>query len=223
MAVRTQIDTFSEGEIRGEVQYDGGMAPGGEHFMIVFEGENRIFNRTWYWGSYDSSHAKNFVQKLARDDEYRMRCKAKETTWAKIQVAYSELWPSVFSVYEPLGSHRWGDMYGDVNDLAEKHCRRLYEQLAELYETVGDPTWESAEEVAKSVKQEAIADREELKEKYSPHPPEHRITFGKHEGKTLREIAEKHPGYAEWGVEELDNRPKVRRGLNRLLDPENDL
>jgi len=218
MALRTQIDTFSEGEIRGEVHYDGGMEPGGQRYMVVFEGGERILTRTWYWGSYNSSHAENFVEKLARDEEYRERCKAEETTWARVEKAYFELCLSVFSVYEPLGSHRWGDMYGDVKDLAEKHCRRLYNRLAELYETVGDPTWESAEEVAKSVKQEAIGDLEELKEKYSPHPPKHRITFGKHEGKTLREITEKHPGYAEWGVEELDNRPKVRRGLKRLLE-----
>jgi hypothetical protein len=55
-----------------------------------------------------------------------------------------------------------------------------------------------------------------------PLDPGEEMPFGKHEGKTLIEIAREHPGYAEWGVEELDNRPEVPMGPKRALNLAND-
>jgi hypothetical protein len=218
MAARVKIEEFSEGNIRGEVQYDGGVEPGGEHFMVVYENGEKIFVRTWYWDRYNSHHAKNFVSKLARDEEYRQRCKNGDTVWARVRKAYNKLWTSVQNVYGSIRSSHGEDAHKEASDLVEKHYRRLHEELEKLYKEADGLAWDCTEEVAEAVKVGAIQDREELKKKYEPNPPEHKITFGKHEGKSLREIANEHPGYAEWGAEELDNRPGVQRGFKELIE-----
>ncbi len=46
---------------------------------------------------------------------------------------------------------------------------------------------------------------------------DYEIAFGEHEGKTLMQIAEEDPGYVEWALEELEGRPRLRKGLARAL------
>lgn len=217
MALRKEIDHYSFNGYEASVQYDGGMEPGGEHYVVISENDERLIHRTFYFDTFDRTHARNFVQKFARDANYRRRCMDGEETWVKIQEAYEEHNTDVFSVYEPLGTPEWGQAYDEAKKQAMKHCQSLFHRLSDLFGEVDDPTASTVQAVVDTVREEAEDGAEALREKYAPAPTDHTIQFGKYEGKTLLEIAGEDPDYAEWAAEEMDNRPKIQGGFEKAL------
>lgn len=217
MAVHHEIDSYSVNGYEATLQFDSGMEPGGETYVIISKDGERMITRTWYFDTFNEYHVRNFVEKFATDPEYREKCLNGERTWKKVQDAYREHNRDIWGVYSPVSEGKWGGAYDEAKDLAEKHCRKLFERFRELFDEVDDPTTSTIEEVKNSVREEAQGDAKDLESKYAPYPPEHEMTFGKYQGKQLLEVAREDPGYAEWAVEEMDNRPKVQGGFERAL------
>lgn len=221
MALRQEIKKYTFGDVEGSYQVDTGMGPGEENYVVVdLPGEEELV-RTFYFEEDSRHHCRNFVRKLAEDESYRRRCLEGETTWAKVQDAYSEASTKVFGAFEPLSSKEWEDQYEQANELARSHCEQLYERLSDLYEEVSDPSPETVETVVQDAVTEAEAAAQALRDRRAsavePVSVHHEIEFGKHQGKTLLKIAAEHTGYAEWAAEELDNRPEIRKGFEKAL------
>ena len=73
------------------------------------------------------------------------------------------------------------------------------------------------EDICRRAAAETKALEKALGDRPGPLPVDHEIAFGEHEGKTLMQIAEEDPGYVEWALEELEGRPRLRKGLARAL------
>jgi hypothetical protein len=217
MAIRKEIASYTLDGYDISLQYDGGMEPGGEQYIVISKDGERLISRTFYFDSFSEQHARNFAEKFATDEDYRKRCLEGEVTWARVQEAYKEHSRKVYSVFEPLGSHEWGAAYDEAKELATAHCQDLFDTLSTLFEKVEDPTPETVKTLVARVRKEAKKEEMDLREKYAPYPPDHEITFGKYAGKTLLEIAGEDPDYAKWAVEEMNNRPKVKGGFKKAL------
>lgn len=215
MALRQEIESYSIGDVKASYQLDTGNRVGGENFVHLQLRDDQELTRHFYFEEGARDHCRNFVRKVANDEEYRRQCLEGSVTWAKIQRAYQNHSRVIRNVYSPLSN--WEEADDEASDLYEKYCRELYERFSELFEEVKDPVPSTVESVVETVVEEAEEAADQLREKYAPYSVDHEISFGKHEGKTLLQIAQKHPGYAEWAIEELSNRPKVRKGFENAL------
>lgn len=54
--------------------------------------------------------------------------------------------------------------------------------------------------------------------KAEPVGPDTEMPFGKHEGKTLRQIAETDPDYIAWATDKIDDKPALVLGMERAQD-----
>jgi len=76
------------------------------------------------------------------------------------------------------------------------------------------------EELISAAERDFIADavRRELDAlREGPLPADTEIDFGKHSGKTVAEIADADPGYAEWAAENLDDKPRLAAAFEAAL------
>lgn len=200
MAIRQTITEFDVDDVEAEVHLDTGMGIG-QQYWITAEGEGWEVRRVFWFDSYNEYHAENFVKKLARDEDYRRRCVNRETEWARVSDAVKETERDITRIFR--AEH--GADTEEVKALVE-----------EVYEAM-----KGAEPAAfDDIHDRFVSRTEKRVEELKPGPldPGEEMPFGKHKGRTLIETAREHPGYAEWGVEELDNRPEVQGDLKRALD-----
>lgn len=221
MSIRIRLGTIAVEDLHGEIWHDSNLEPGVNCYMLVREEDGKVIIRKkglWLGEGRDIlEYFRDALSEIAGNDEYRQKCERREAKWAKIEMAYEETHDMVVSVFEPLTFENWGQGLKEASDLCRSHCRRLHEQIVELFEVIGDPTKETVQTVAKQVREETRREKVELQEAYEPYSPEHRMQFGKYKGKTLRHIAHQHPSYAKWAAKNMTNKPKAKRGLERAL------
>ncbi|WP_263791957.1 hypothetical protein [Salinibacter sp.] len=237
MAIQEQIDTFEIEGVSVTVRLDAG-APTGAHTRAEVSGEGWTVGRTWRFGSYSRAHCRNFARKLATDAAYRRRCLDREAPWAQVEDIYRRHRGDVLAVFEPLASGpptaeeeetegasgRLGGrakLEGRASGLANRFCQEFYEGIEGLLGQADGPEDVNVGPLKEDICRRAAAETQALEkalgERTGPLPVDHEIAFGEHEGKTLMQIAQEDPGYVEWALEELEGRPRLRRGLARAL------
>jgi hypothetical protein len=208
MALRKTITEIEAGDVEATVHLDTGMSID-QQCWITAEGEGWEVRRVFWFGSYNEYYAENFVEKLARNEDYRWRCVNRETGWARIGDAVSE---GESDLSELFRSH-----YSELGEEYKTLTEEMHEAVIEAFDGE-EPTGEELDEI----REQFLGRAEEIIEEHKQVPSglgiDDEMPFGKHEGKPLRQIAEDDPGYLEWGVEELDNRPEVQRGFEKALD-----
>ncbi len=242
MAIQDRVDTFEIEGVSVTVRLDAG-APTGAHTQAEVSGEGWTVSRTWRFGSYSRAHCRNFARKLATDAAYRRRCLDREATWAQVEDIYRRHREDVLAVFEPLASGppaaeeegeldretdgapgRLGGrakLEGRASGLANRFCQEFYEGIEGLLGPADGPEDVNVgplkEDICRRAAAETKALEKALGDRPRPLPVDRKMTFGEHEGKTLMQIAEEDPGYVEWALEELEGRPRLRRGLARAL------
>ncbi|MCS3612525.1 hypothetical protein [Salinibacter ruber] len=242
MAIQDRVDIFEIEGVSVTVRLDAG-APTGAHTQAEISGEGWTVNRTWRFGSYSRAHCRNFARKLATDAAYRQRCLGREATWAQVEDIYRRHREDVLAVFEPLASGppaaeeegeldretdgapgRLGGrakLEGRASGLANRFCQEFYEGIEGLLGQADGPEDVNVGPLKEDICRRAAAETKALEkaigDRTGPLPVDHEITFGEHEGKTLMQIAEEDPGYVEWALEELEGRPRLRKGLARAL------
>jgi hypothetical protein len=110
---------------------------------------------------------------------------------------------------------------GRASGLANRFCQEFYEGIEGLLGPADGPEDVNVgplkEDICRRAAAETKALEKALGDRPGPLPVDRKMTFGEHEGKTLMQIAEEDPGYVEWALEELEGRPRLRRGLARAL------
>jgi|APHM01.1.fsa_nt_gi hypothetical protein len=224
MAVQEQVDKFELEGVSVTVSLYA-EAQTGAHTRAKVSGNGWTVSRTWRFGSYNRAHCRNFARKIATDEEYRQRCLSGKATWAQVEKAYSKHRGDVLAVFEPPADWDNGERGGlgdRASGLASRFCQEFYEGIKGLLSRAGSsedggPEDVSIERLKEDICRRAAAEAEALRkalgDRGKPLPTDHRISFGEHEGKTLTQIAEEDPGYAEWALEELEERPRLQRGL----------
>lgn len=228
VAIQEQVDKFEIEGVSVTVSLDA-EAQTGAHTRAEVSGDGWTVSRTWRFGSYSRAHCRNFARKLATDEEYRQRCLDKEASWAQVEEAYRRHRSDVLEIFESLGTWengKRGSLGGRIYGLANRFCQELYEGIEGLLSRAGGSEDSGPEDVdvgplKEDIRQRAQAEVEALQnalqDRGAPLSTDRKISFGKHEGKTLKQIAEKDPGYVEWALEELEGRPRLQRGLARAL------
>lgn len=226
MAIQEQIDAFEIEGVSVTVRLDTG-APTGAHTRAEVSGEGWTVGRTWRFGSYSRAHCRNFARKLATDAAYRQHCLDREVTWAQVEDVYRRHRGDVLAVFEPLTAEEEetdgepGRLGGRASGLANRFCQEFYEGIESLLSQADGPEDVALRPLKEDICRRAAAETKALEkalgDRTGPLPVDHEITFGEHEGKTLMQIAQEDPGYVEWALEELEGRPRLRRGLARAL------
>ncbi|MCS3940240.1 hypothetical protein GGP84_002892 [Salinibacter ruber] len=242
MAIQDRVDTFEVEGVSVTASLDTG-APTGAHTQAEVSGEGWTVSRTWRFGSYSRAHCRNFARKLATDAAYRRRCLDREATWARVEDIYRRHREDVLAVFEPLASgppaaEEEGELdretdgapaklgsrarlEGRASALANRFCQEFYEGIEGLLGPADGPedvdVGPLKEDICRRAAAETKALEKALGDRTGPLPVDRKMTFGEHEGKTLMQIAEEDPGYVEWALEELEGRPRLRKGLARAL------
>lgn len=237
-----RIDRFEIKGVSVTVRLDTG-APTGAHTRAEVSGEGWTVSRTWRFGSYSRAHCRNFARKLATDAAYRRRCLDREATWAQVEDIYRRHREDVLAVFEPLASGPLADgeegeldretdeasgrlggrvkLEGRASGLANRFCQEFYEGIEGLLGPADGPEDVNVgplkEDICRRAAAETKALEKALGDRPGPLPVDRKMTFGEHEGKTLMQIAQEDPGYVEWALEELEGRPRLRKGLARAL------
>lgn len=86
--MRTTVESYRRGGASVEIIFDTG-GPFGSNYVVVVDGDDYTVNRWFYFDEYSERYAKNFANKIIRDDEYRQASLDGTADWVKIDRIYS--------------------------------------------------------------------------------------------------------------------------------------
>lgn len=131
------VDKYEVAGCRVLVFLNTGGSVGGEYSLSV-QGNGWVVARTFYFEDANERHMRNFVRKVATDENYRKACTWGTSDWSRVSGLYEEASYRIFDIFEKrgllgymAGNKRQKRQSDEATAILERLCRQLYRKLKE--------------------------------------------------------------------------------------------
>lgn len=111
------------------IEFDTGGPVGADHLVVV-DGDDFLINRWFYFDEFNERYAKNFAEKIIRDDDYRRKSLDGTADWKQAADIYEEAARRIFDLFEEAGliGYRSGD---EAEEERYREAKQTWETLCE--------------------------------------------------------------------------------------------
>lgn len=133
--MRETLDRYEHHGAIVSIEFDTGGPVGATHLVVV-DGDDYLVNRWFYFDEFNEQYARNFAEKLVRDDDYREASLEGTADWARVADRYEAAARRIFDVFRDAGliGYTSGDddaeaRYRDAKQTWETLCEEVFREV----------------------------------------------------------------------------------------------
>lgn len=133
--MRETLEHYQQDGATVRIEFDTGGPVGARHLVIV-DGDGYLVNRWFYFDEFNEHYARNFAEKIIRDENYRDRSLEGTADWKQVADIYEPAARRVFDIFQDAGliGYTSGDeaeeaRYRDAKQTWETLCEEIFREV----------------------------------------------------------------------------------------------